>query len=278
MGLGLALCVLTYRLLRREQEREHARTSVLTAIYLFMGLSGYFFTGALAVELHGAGFFHAWWAPERTALEDKVQAMFSSLDAEDYDAASLHADEILKTDPTEVRAFNAKGEIAFYSGDYLSAARHFESSLRERPGRDIILNNLADCYVELGRFEDAVVTYNKVQNRGIDWQYEVARAYAYSSNYEKALDLLKHIPTTYLRGRARVIEAVALTSKSNNESLSAGARDELRDNAKSKLRDAISIDESYWRSVLVIGRRYKHEGFSKSVEILGEVVTEAFNE
>lgn len=228
-------------------------------------ITSYFFAWPRALFVESPG----------TEVDKLVQAMWASMDGRELDSAFANAKKVLALDPENPEAFNCLGEIAFYRGDYFRAAENFEDSLRVRPGRDIILSNLGDTYVELGRYQDAIHAYEGMKVRGADWAYELGRAYIYDGDVNKGLALVEPVSTSEYRGRARVLEAAGLVKLANQ------FRGKQKSTTITKAREALRLgvgrDPRYWREKLVEGERDIHEGFAVTREILGDLVREVIN-
>src|SRR5581483_7208354 len=103
----------------------------------------------------------------------------------ELDSASAAANEILTKNPDDLDALNTRGSVSFYNGDFEQAKRDFERYVSLQKNSSSTRSNLADTYVELGRYDDAIRTYNEMPVKDKDWQYELARAHIYNGDYQK---------------------------------------------------------------------------------------------
>ena len=280
MAAMSALTVMVSSLKKAEGETaRNFRSVTLAASLLIWGFSLLVVaTGTLLI----ASYFFEW--PRALFVEDggavRVagldKAMWTSVDGREYDSALTYANELLEIDSKNPSAFNAKGAVAFYRGAFTEAATNFEQALKLNPGQDILLSNLADAYVELGRYDDAVNRYKEMSLRGSDWQYEVARAYVYGRKYSEGLALLRAISTNEYRGRARVLEAAALLGLAST-SASEEEKRSLVDQAKNKLREGVARDREYWHDKLILGQPEIHESYGVTQELTSAILGEAFS-
>ena len=86
-------------------------------------------------------------APGRTAL----QAGIAAFEAGNLPAARNHAVEALRVDPTNVDAHGLAAGVAFSTGEFLDALRHFEETCRLAPGAALHQFNSAVAYMRLNQ-------------------------------------------------------------------------------------------------------------------------------
>jgi tetratricopeptide (TPR) repeat protein len=183
-------------------------------------------------------------------------AMLTSLNHDEFDAALRLADEVLQTNPKSFRAYNTKGSVAFYRGQFQEAAKHFEKAHSLKPDSVGYTWNLADTYVELGWTDRAIVLYDSVRSASTEWWYSQGRAYLLARRYGEAERLLALVPTNHNRGTARVLRAAALA-----------ALGDLRE-SKAEYRAGVTQDPQYWQDVLAGTRIETRESYKAVAQLL----------
>jgi tetratricopeptide (TPR) repeat protein len=260
------------------------------------GFFGAFFTGTLLLNAElplpgkwvlsgGAGFalfliVLFWWkgpsAPivaERNPNQDEVNQLLNAMTAAfsqgEYDNADRKAHEALKIDPSNPRALNMEGAVAFYRKDYQSAVDNFSASLKLR-NDTVVTMNLADSYVEIGGYEKAIELYKSIDDGKPDLSYALGRAYLYEDNYQEALKHLQPVPSSFNHGSARVSEAAALVGMANNTA-NPSQRASLLSKASDKLREGLAEDTKFWEGIFDGNTTDIHEGHSKQILLLGSM-------
>jgi hypothetical protein len=210
--------------------------------------------------------------PTQEFCDTQIRVMFVMLNNFDNQAgdALRQADEVQACDPFQ--AETVRGSVLFYRNDYYNSAEHFEKALKMRPNDDPIKRNLADVYVELGRYGDAISMYNAMNNKDYLWSYKVGRALFYNGDPENALAMLKSVPADLredgnLLGRPQILKAAILVQKS--KSANGADKDDLLSQAHDQFALGLALARDQWRPILQITHRTPHEGFSKTAEILG---------
>ncbi len=201
-------------------------------------------------------------------------SMYQNLANNESDKASGAAHELLARNAENHRALNVLASLAFYDRNFHEAARLFEKALAARPENDSIRGNLADTYVELRRYDDALQMYGGMTEKGSDWDYEVARAEIYKGKYEAGISRLAAVRTGANYGRARALEAAARAGLA----VAGTDPDGNRRRAIELLRSAIASDPLLWRERLVAQTPQQSEGFDQTIDLLGELIPVAFSE
>lgn len=179
----------------------------------------------------------------------------TALNHDEYEAALRKADQILQVAPRHYRALNTKGSVYFYQGDFREAAGYFEAAHKQNSDSANITMNLADAYVELGWYDEAVRTYDSVRSSSPEWWYAQGRAYLFAGRYQDAERLLALVPTNFNRGTARILRAAALAALSAPD-------------AATELRVGLDQDPVYWEAVLSGRRVEKRESYNKVAKLL----------
>lgn len=200
-----------------------------------------------------------------------LSSMTQDLDKERYVDAETRADQVLKLDPNNFDALNAKGSVKFYGGEYSEAIKFFKMALAAAPDKNdtVIRKNLADSYVENGDYQQAVQEYVNLDDTGnVEWKFHLARAYLYADNYQKCLDYIKEVPTDVFGGHPRFIQAAALAGLlgSTPETGKETILREIRQN----LIEGRNADPSYWDGIFS-GKKDEHIGYAKVLQLVGTI-------
>jgi len=97
-----------------------------------------------------------------------------------------------------------EAETAFRNADRITPG--FESALKREPDDVVTLDNLGNCYANLGRREEAIVIFDKILERqkGDASAYKrVARLFSEQGDYEEAIEYLR-------RGRQNVVNPLEI--------------------------------------------------------------------
>jgi predicted Zn-dependent protease len=149
----------------------------------------------------------------RPATEGDLAAMGSDYDQGLYNDADRRADQILKAAPNNTDALNVKGGIAFYLGNYASAAEYFRKAHTLLPSDNIITSNYANAEVEIGGYQLAVDLFKSIDDGKADRSFTLGRAELYAGDLSDAEKTLDGVPATYWHGAAKVLEAAALMAQ-----------------------------------------------------------------
>jgi tetratricopeptide (TPR) repeat protein len=224
----------------------------------------------LAVALFG---YWMYASPEKCKenIDNHLAAMAANFERGDYADALSKADDVLRLDPVNARAWNVRASVHFFRREYSAARDDFERAWKSpTPGinRGIIAKNLADAYVETGAYEKAFDYYAKADPSD-EVTYGVGRAHVFNQQYDDALKDLRALPSSLLRGSARIVSAAAFVGKA------AAARNAekqaLLENAKHELHLGCSQDSAYWTAVLSGNKQDIHESHDLLIKILGPI-------
>lgn len=255
--------------------------SVFTAgLVLIWGVVGFF---TLFLAMTTTAFVAAWplpWAQflgisltqEASLCDARVRVMWTQFFNPDiqYSDALKTADTVARCAPFQ--SLSLKGAVAFYSGRYFDAVTAFEAAHKLDPHDDPIARNLADSYVEVGRLDDALALYKGLKEKDALWNYKVSRVEYYAGHYDKALALVRTIPTDLsedgdLLGRPRILEAAILSELAKTSD--ASVRHDLLDKAKAQFDSGIEFDHDKWMKIFRLDpHRTKHETFKKQYDTL----------
>tara|TARA_R110002049_G_scaffold70521_6_gene182122 strand:- start:11952 stop:12935 length:984 start_codon:yes stop_codon:yes gene_type:complete len=249
----------------------HVRTAGGLIAAATGGFAVWLITIYILIPTSDAGCGEAALPPTTAVIASKVLAMRSSIRDREWDSGLITADQILELDPDNVPALNAKGTVAFYRSKYLDAVNFFEKVVKLRPGNGIFLSNLADTYVELGRLDDAISIYRKIEPVSQDVLYELGRAYVLNEQYKEATTILHNLPSAEHQGRARVMEAAAWAGRANREDDSS-----YKETALLVLKKGVAKDRDYWETRLVGNYHDIHEPLTRIRELLNEQIETVF--
>jgi len=193
--------------------------------------------GSLVVVLACATTIAITWiiqvTPKQNGKDEKTTelnaSMVSDYQQEMYADAEAVADEILKLDPKHFRALTVKGNCAIYDGDSHTAIKYLKQALDSKPDSRAIKADLAYAYMEIGAYQLAIDLYNSISDGQTDTACSLGRAYIYAGDYDRALQVLQSVSSSYSRGLARVLEATAVLGKAEREQ-SDGSKKQLRHN------------------------------------------------
>lgn len=202
-----------------------------------------------------------------------LQAMWTSLNAGDFDPAEARANEVLRLDPSNSRALNGKGAIAFYRGQYQQASEFFGQAHNLAPTDRSINLNLGDAFVELGAYNRALNHYKAVTDNKQDWMYKMGRLLTYRGNFTEAVSYLEALPNEYRSstihlGSSRFVEAAAYAGLSRKAGLQTKEGKQYTDLAKEKLSLALQQDKEYWTQVLQGSKHDMHQGHNVPRQLL----------
>lgn len=284
--LGLVAVVLSLSSLAKQVDQLSARSSrsartilgaaivmvwaftlLIIASSLFL-LTSFFFSWPIAIS--------STYSSIDCELAPKHVGMIQSLNNSELDSAANVAREVLAKYPDDLHSINTLGTVYFLTGNYAEAKSYFEKYVSLKPSTSNVRSNLADTYVELGRYEDAISTYSAMPIKDQDWQYEIARAHIYNHEYEKGLDLLRAVSPIANRGRSQVMTAVAYAGQAMTLSSGDKHRTELLEMAVTTLKGGVLQNVSFWHSHLIDGHPYQPEGFNVSIALLAPVLNDAF--
>ncbi len=222
-------------------------------------------------------FFH--WPLEMNTGKSKIEAMVFSMEqaykANEWDDAFRQANVILASEPEHERALNIAGSVAFFRQDFYRAAEYFERRLKVTPDSRANTSNLADTYVALGRFQDAINLYERIQPRDQTVTYELARAHVYAGEFQDAVDLLRSLPANESLGRSRVLLAAALRGLSQKES-DPERKAQLEREVNDAFQEGVRRDPDYWRTMLYAERIDIYEDHSKIRTLLPDLISQTF--
>lgn len=243
---------------------------VWAAIALVIATASFLFTS----------YFFSWPRPlENVVANDETNELIASMLANfsdgHYDNADSIADRILVLKPSQYRALNMKGAVAFYRGRYDEAVTYFQRSLVGMPRnkleyKDIVTRNLGDALVEIGQYQEAKNLYveESLPRRATDsWQYRFGRVEMHLGNYESCLTYLRKVSSSYEKGKARVLEAACLAGLADSVS-DATRRATTAVDAKLVWEKALAIDANYWTALIRGDVEDMHEGFTKARALL----------
>ena len=84
------------------------------------------------------------------------EGLWVSLKRADFDLARRYAVMVVRTYPDDVDANFALGMWALETREYMSAVRHLQTVLKQKPNEPTVLNNLALAYMKLNFFTEAI--------------------------------------------------------------------------------------------------------------------------
>jgi hypothetical protein len=206
----------------------------------------------------------------------RVQVMWTQFFNPDiqYNDALATAEQVAKCAPFQ--SLTVKGAVAFYTGDYVTAVQEFERAHKIIPTDDPITRNLGDSYVEVGRLDDAIMTYNMISKKDALWNYKMARVKYYKGSLADALSIVQEVPSDLfedggLLGRPRVLQAAILVERSKIEGQTISSNTIIE--AHEQFEQGIQLDRTQWENILRITQRTKHETFKRQVVSLKPYLT-----
>ena len=106
------------------------------------------------------------------------------------------ADELAPARAALVAATDARtaGNDSFRSGDFATAMEWYEKALRIEPKHAMSRSGVANCEKDLGNLHEAVKHYQQavaLAPSDPTFAFNLAQAYEYTQQYDKALDLLE---------------------------------------------------------------------------------------
>ena len=210
-----------------------------------------------------------------------LQAMWTSLNAGDFDPAEARANEVLGLDPNNSRALNGKGAIAFYRGQYQQASELFGQAHNLAPTDRSINLNLGDAFVELGAYNRALTHYKAVTDNKQDWVYKMGRLFTHRGNFREAISYLEALPNEYKSstihiGSSRFVEAAAYAGLSREAGSQTNEGKQYTDLAKKKLFLALQQDKEYWTQVLQGSKHDMHQGYNVPRQFLAVISHDNF--
>ncbi len=113
---------------------------------------------------------------------------------EDFELAMLRYRQAIEKYPTSPLAERAQLLMSFANldrGDYLQTIRLFEDSIRKRPesaNRDIARLAIGDAYLKLNQFDSAFSSYDEVENKATDSEYQAEAAFMKGDVYYQKKD------------------------------------------------------------------------------------------
>lgn len=206
-----------------------------------------------------------------------LQAMWTSLNAGDFDPAEARANEVLGLDPKNARALNGKGAIAFYRGQYQQASELFGQAHNLAPTDRSINLNLGDAYVELGAYSRALKHYKAVTDNKQDWVYKMGRLLTHLGSFSEAISYLEALPNEFRSstihiGSSRFVEAAAYAGLSQEAGPQTKKGKQYTGLAEEKLQLALQQDKEYWTQVLQGSKHDMHQGHTVPRQLL-EVIS-----
>lgn len=203
-------------------------------------------------------------------ITERVSAMHASYGGGHYREADHTANTILDLDSENYRALAIKAGVAFYRQQYLPAIEYFQKAHKIKPDSAIITRNLADSYVEVGKYEQALDLYKAVNDGTDESDYQLGRTYLHLRNFMEAIKYLHGISKDYNKASARVLEAAAyagLASKTSDTK----EKGNFVLKSRTILLGAIKADPSYWNGILSGERRDIHEGHETVRDLLKDI-------
>jgi tetratricopeptide (TPR) repeat protein len=182
------------------------------------------------------------------------------------DDARRQADEILQKKPNDAEALNVKGSVAFYNGDYGTAASFFSRAHNQDPGDSIVTSNYANALVETRDLDRAIELFRSIDDGSTDRAFTLGRAYLYADKNAEAATIFERVPANYWRGAGGILQAAALTALAQNEK-SEAQKAKLTALARQKFKDGYSSDRMYWDGIFTGRSKDVHLTYDRPVSL-----------
>jgi Flp pilus assembly protein TadD len=107
--------------------------------------------------------------------------------------AGPYLDRLLKVQPENWRAHNARGVLADLEGQVDEAAQHFAAAIERNPESPMLWNNLGYSYYLAGDYPGAIRNMAKALQLNPNYRaarHNVALVFARQSKYDEALDMM----------------------------------------------------------------------------------------
>ena len=104
--------------------------------------------------------------------------------------------EVIQSDPSHVKAYNAMGVSYDYLGDFKKAVQSYKLALKINPNLDYVHNNLGYAYLLHEKYDDAIYAFQKaieLNDRNKRYRNNLALLYVMKERYDLAIQQLKDI-------------------------------------------------------------------------------------
>ena len=132
--------------------------------------------------------------------EEFENAFYSALSnrmIERYEKALDDIDKCLEIDDTKPILYYEKARNQFELKEFEAAQQNLEKALTNMPKDEVVLNALQETYFKQQKYDKTIATLKKLVDIDKKYQLPLARAYVYTEQYGKSLDLLSSYEGAY---------------------------------------------------------------------------------